>query len=446
MLAPQASSLTLTEGARNAMKTTGKVVTAIFALLAFGASFLAVTVGLDVTQPASKTATTTVHFQVQSHDTTADIASRLQSLGLIRNAQVFRYYARYKGLDTKLERGSYDLKYSMTMDQIINALLNGVPSAVTVCIPPGLRVTEYPAYFGDHNLDSSDSCKSTLVPLFDPNAFMTAVKTGTLPDGTKAADAFWYVMPPQKNAAYALEGYLFADTYQMDTSWDTTAILRHLIATWGANLCPGPDAAHLYDYLHDQKQCKAHAITVKVGGKDTNIFTAMEQQFFTTDDRQALYDALTLSSIVVREAGQNPKDVPGIAAVYYNRYYVMQKDLNSTPLGDTIVSFDADPTVWYANDTDNPPKDGKWWQDPQKGSGKQVDPNNPYNTYTHNGLPPGPIAAPRMDDLLGVLQAPAPDQNANFYFYHNPCGKAFYAQTQDQQDANVQQHQNDKCS
>jgi UPF0755 protein len=426
------------------MKTSGKVVTTIFALLAFAASFLVVTADLDVYQPASK-GSTTVHFVVQKSDTTRTIADRLQAQGLIRNALLFREYAQYKKLDTKLEPGSYDLSASMTMDQLITKLLHGIPSVVNVCIPPGLRVTEYPLYFANRNLDNHDDpCKSTLVPNFDANAFLTAVKSGVLPDGTKASEDFWYVMPPQKNVAYALEGYLPGDTYQIDTSWDMTQILRHLIATWGQYLCPGP-SANPYQYIHDETQCKAHAAPVSVGGKNISIFTAMEQQFFTTDDRLAFYDALTLSSIVVREAGKNPKDVPGIADVYYNRYYVQQKDGNLSPGGDTIVSFDADPTVWYAYYTDNPPKNGNWWADPQLGGGKLTDPKNPYNTYTNNGLPPGPIAAPLMADLIGVLQTPAPGQSSNFYFYHDPCGKAYYAQTQAQQDANVAKYQNDKC-
>src|SRR5690242_6863425 len=73
------------EGARNAMKTSGKVVTTIFALLAFAASFLVVTADLDVYQPVSKSSTT-IHFVVQGSDSTRTIADRLQSLGLIRNA------------------------------------------------------------------------------------------------------------------------------------------------------------------------------------------------------------------------------------------------------------------------------------------------------------------------------------------------------------------------
>jgi cell division protein YceG involved in septum cleavage len=229
----------------------------------------------------------------------------------------------------------------------------------------------------------------------------------------------------------------------MDTSWTTTETMRHLIANWGVELCPGP-SSNIYQYIHDETQCKAHAVTVKVGGQNISIFTAMEQQFFTNNDQVAFYDALTLASIVVREAGANPNDVPAVAGVYYGRFYTMAKLGNLAPSGDTIVSFDADPTAWYANDTDNPPANGKWWQAPNAAA-KTVDPNNPYNTYTHNGLPPGPIATPRFIDLQNVLEAPVPTATSAFYFMHDNCGTIHLASTQAQQNANEAKYQNVTC-
>jgi UPF0755 protein len=41
------------------------------------------------------------------------------------------------------------------------------------------------------------------------------------------------------------------------------------------------------------------------------------------------------------------------------------------------------------------------------------DPDNPYSTYTHEGLPPGPIASPGAKSLEGVM-SPA---NSHFFFF-----------------------------
>ena len=53
------------------------------------------------------------------------IAEILAEQGLIRNALVFRIYARYRGLDQRLQAGNYLLHYGMTMDEILEELTQG---------------------------------------------------------------------------------------------------------------------------------------------------------------------------------------------------------------------------------------------------------------------------------------------------------------------------------
>ncbi len=266
-----------------------------------------------------------------------------------------------------------------------------------------------------------------------------------LPNGTKLSDAYWYLPPKAPKAAFALEGYLFPDTYYFYSSDDEVNVVKRLLSALGEKLCPGPDDAHLDVYIHDAAQCKAHATTVTVGSNTVSIFTEMEHHFGTTDDVQALYDTLTLAAIVVREAGKNTDDIPGVADVYYNRYAL--KDAGyQTPDGDTIVSLDADPTAQYARDTDSPPADGKWWS-VLAAAAKDVDPGNPYNTANpdNKGLPPGPIAAPRWEDIRSVATANEPTKSPYYYFFHDPCGKAHYAKTNAEQSANINQYGNIKC-
>jgi UPF0755 protein len=405
------------------------VVAIIFSLVAFACGFVGVAGTLMVTQPAVRGSTAQVRFQVMLGDSTAAVATRLQSQGLIRNATIFRQLARYRKLDTKLEPGVYTLSPGMTMDAIIQSLLVGQPIEQLIAILPGHRVTEYPAYF-------------TALPRFNAKTFLQTATTGVLPDGSKLSDAYWYLPPKAPKAAYALEGYLFPDTYYFNTSDTDSLVIKRLLNAVGEHLCPGPDDAHPDAYLHDQAQCKAHA--VQVGPNKTSVFTEMEARFNTKDDVQALYQTLTLASIVVREAGKNADDIPGVANVYYNRYALKGSGL-VTPLGDTIVSLDADPTAQYARDTDAPPADGKWWV-ALADAAKNVDPGNPYNTANpdNKGLPPGPIAAPRWDDIRYVAIAGEPP-TPYYYFFHDPCGKAHYAKTNAEQSTNINQFGNAKC-
>jgi UPF0755 protein len=113
---------------------------------------------------------------------------------------------------------------------------------------------------------------------------------------------------------------------------------------------------------------------------------------FTAEMRQqaeaqglSIYQVVTLASIVEREAVL-PEERPQIAAVYLNRIATGEMPLQ------------ADPTIQYAVGTS-----AEWW--PKLNTelleqGKA----SPYNTYTNNGLPPGPISNPGFASLQAVLQ------------------------------------------
>lgn len=86
----------------------------------------------------------------------------------------------------------------------------------------------------------------------------------------------------------------------------------------------------------------------------------------------------TLASIVQLEAGQND-EMPRIAGVYHNRLRIG-------------MLLQADPTVQYLTGKD-------------RITGSELrNASNPYNTYVHTGLPPGPICNPGKEALRAVLR------------------------------------------
>lgn len=93
-----------------------------------------------------------------------------------------------------------------------------------------------------------------------------------------------------------------------------------------------------------------------------------------------LHDLMTLASMVEREARFKEDQVP-IASVMLKRLQI------GMPL-------QIDATIQYALGS---PKEELTIAD------TQID--SPYNTYTHNGLPPGPIGSPGMDAIEAVLDA-----------------------------------------
>jgi len=122
--------------------------------------------------------------------------------------------------------------------------------------------------------------------------------------------------------------------------------------------------------------------------------------------------AVTLASIVEKETGK-PAERPLIAGVYCNRLKIGMK-------------LDADPTVIY------PVTKGKPLG--RRILKSELHSADPYNTYTHAGLPPGPIANPGKASIEAVLH-PAPTKA--LYFVADGTGGHVFADTLAEQNANV---------
>jgi peptidoglycan lytic transglycosylase G len=396
------------------------IMLAGLALLAFCLSFAAVSIALNLSQPASEDAHPTVEVPIRPGESVGALAAELHGDGLIHSPLVFQAVATAKRLDAHLQPGIYQLSSDMTMGDILTRLTTGHPDApliipppgkVAVVLPPGLRVAQYPAYF-------------TGLAHFDGASFLKITQTGVLPNGKKLSDLYWYVAPKQPGAYTALEGYLLPGVYFVDAGADESAVVQQLLDALGEHLCPGPDAAHRDAYLHDAAACKTHAALV--GPKQTNIFADMEAHYFTKDDTLALYRALTLASLVVRTSASDA-DASGVAAVYDNRLNAWKQNTTS-PGGEYIQNMGSDASAQYAEDSDHTPADGYWWA-PLPGAPALVDAGNPYNTASPDnaGLPPGPIAAPTWADVAAAASANEPTASLYFYVTSDRCGRAAYA-------------------
>ena len=113
--------------------------------------------------------------------------------------------------------------------------------------------------------------------------------------------------------------------------------------------------------------------------------------------RADVHDTVTLASLVEKE-GKLAAELPRIAAVFENRLRIGMK-------------LDCDPTTIYAALIENRYRGTIYRSD--------LESDNPYNTYRHIGLPPGPIANPGLASLRAVLQ---PDASEALYFVLRPDG------------------------
>jgi cell division protein YceG involved in septum cleavage len=402
------------------MSRTGYTVTAVLALLAFILGFAAVNAGLDLSQPINPDDLSVVQFAVHPGDATGDIASHLQDAGLIRSAIVFRMVAGARHLDQHVRPGTYQLSPYMTIDAIIQQLNTADPGELPVDVPlgkvlldvpPGARIAQIPDFAGH-------------LAAFHADKFMAIATSGTLPDGKKLTDRYWFFRAKQPNTVAALEGYVLPGHYFLDPQADEVAVVDTLLTTVGEHLCPGPDANHPDAYVQDAAQCKAHAATA--GPKHASIFSEMEQRFGTTDDVVALYDTLTVASLVVRLTPYDA-DAPGVAAVYMNRLQAAHTH-KPDPAGDFVENLDAPATAQYARDSEASPPIARWWA-PLASPAGNVAVDSPYNSAVpgHNGLIPGPIAAPTWADVQAVAAANETAPSPNYFVTADRCGHAHYA-------------------
>lgn len=127
-----------------------------------------------------------------------------------------------------------------------------------------------------------------------------------------------------------------------------------------------------------------------------------------TKDLNVTKDDLILASIVEREA-KNDEQRYNIAGVYKNRLKIGMK-------------LESCPTVSYAKNT---------WSPPTAADLEMV--NSSYNTYKHEGLPPGPICNP---GLASIKAAQNPTQHNYYYFLNAKNGDLIMSKTLDEHNAN----------
>ncbi|MFW6324200.1 MAG: endolytic transglycosylase MltG [Desulfovibrionales bacterium] len=112
---------------------------------------------------------------------------------------------------------------------------------------------------------------------------------------------------------------------------------------------------------------------------------------------------VTIASLVEKETSA-PEERPRVAGVYLNR---MKRGMR----------LQADPTIIYGLGTEF------------TGNLKKkhlTDRENPYNTYAHDGLPPGPICSPGLASLKAVAE---PEEHSYLYFVSKGDGTHVFSRT-----------------
>lgn len=240
-------------------KVAGLGVLSVLVALVLVVSFL----GYQVLKKPMSEDTTEVVFEVEPGVSLNQIAARLQEKSLIRHAQLFQMYARFRGQASKVKVGEYSLNQSMSPDQILNVLVSGKSLAHSITIAEGLNIYDIADIF---ELGGICSAKEFLSIVQDP----VLIKSLLGEDHP------------------SLEGYLYPETYKYTKFEDArsivTQMVKHFLTVWNEQVGAQKD---------------------KLNG-------------------WSRHQIITLASIVEKETGARAER-PVIASVFHNRLAAKMK-------------------------------------------------------------------------------------------------------------------------
>ena len=179
----------------------------------------------------------------------------------------------------------------------------------------------------------------------------------------------------KENVKYPLEGYLFPATYPFYSEKPTVEEIVTVMLT------------------------KTKEVLGEFRGQ-------MEEKEMTT------HELMTMASLIEEEATEKV-DRDKIASVFYNR------------LEDGMM-LQTDPTVLYAHGEH---KERVFYKD--------LEIDDPYNTYKIQGLPPGPIANPGVMSIEATL---APADTDDMYFLATSTGEVLFSKTLAEHNRKVDEH------
>lgn len=323
-------------------------------------------IGINDMLGVSRPADNIVKISIPKNPTLNDVSTELKSKGVISEQGFFEMYAKLTK-NEEFSQGDYEIRTNMDYEAIINylALMTNRTDTISVTITEGMNVQEIAALLvKKHVLASEDH-------------FLELCKSDYFDEDYKFVD--------NKNSNkryYKLEGYLFPDTYECYTNERAELTITRMLNDYEARVTTNQNVEGYSKAINVQKIAKKK--------------------------KMSMDKVLTIASIIQAEAASSD-DMYNVSSVIYNR-------LESGAESD-VYRLELDSTRYYPyrNKSEIP-------------SDKRKSFESTYDTYSIEGLPPGPICNPGMEAILAALY---PNDTSYLYFCHDKDGNPYYADNYD---------------
>ena len=346
------------------------IVSAIFSFFVIGLISLVIFYNISLGAVSNKDGAKNITFVVESGSSSKGIIDSLYENGLIKNKYVGYVYVKLQS-NFILQAGVYDLNTSMDMKTIIDTISNGkvIDNSISVTFVEGKRITNYVKTINE----KFGYTEKEILEIISDEAYLKEL-----------IDKYWFLTEDILNDKlyYALEGYLYPNTYRFEKDASVKNIVEKMLNTTGVQL-------NKYKEL-------------------------------LNDSKYSVHEILTMASIVELE-GANSDDRFGVAGVFYNR-------LNG------YMSLGSDVTTYYGARVEMSDRDLYV---------NELNEVNDYNTRPAamiGKLPVGPISNPSISSIEAALK---PTDHDYFYFVADKNMKTYFTKTYNEHMAVVSQLKKD---
>lgn len=240
----------------------GIAVLLILAMIGAGASYLYIRGYDKARDPESGES---IEFIVVPGMSTTAIASALEKSGLIGSSFLFKQKSKWQGYDGRYQAGTFHLSPSMTMEELMEALMDAQEETVRFTIPEGYTIRQTAAALAEQGL-------------VDEQEFLRLLEKGNFD---------YRFMAEAGKGTERLEGFLFPDTYDVFVGASEQDIIEKMLSRF--------DEVFLPEYYDRAKEL----------------------------DRSVL-EIITIASLIEEET-RAPEERKLVAGVIYNRLEIGMK-------------------------------------------------------------------------------------------------------------------------
>jgi UPF0755 protein len=294
-------------------------------------------------------------FTVSRGEKAKDITFELANQKLINDPYPILLYLFLSGDYKNIKAGQYLINSKMTGQQIAETLVLGKTSQVKLTIIEGWDLAEIGTYLQDQGFGKTSTFYSVVgqpATAYGQNSLSASI-----------LNQFDFLKSKPNSAS--LEGYIFPDTYYVQSGSTIEDVVTKILQNFG------------------------------------NKLTTQMQNDIQSQGK-SIYQIITMASIIEKEV-KSLNDKKIVSGVLWKRLSIGQ------PL-------QADATVLYALQMQSADKVYK----------KYTEVDSPYNTYKYKGLPFGPISNPGLDSIIAAIY---PTQTSYWYYLSKPDGTTVFSKT-----------------